>query len=335
MSHTGPNNRTPKRHVELRTGTPYANLNAAQTLFAETLGSRWSLSPESIIPTNGATGAIEAVRNHVLKRSPRKRPTVLTVAPGYWRARESFEGLGFEVISIRTDGDAFSISEAALTDKTKEAGPDLIYLSLPNNPTGAIFDPQAIIRGVAEETTVLLDLTLPSRDLDSGALTRELYESFKGRSNLFLVGSTSKSHGTAEYRIGWAICASQKDAGELRGENRSGISTLAIAEGIKRLGERPTVLENIDRSFSLLEEGTKGGMFELVKPARRVRSSYVLIKLLAPVGDVKRILEDGGIQVMWGSDVGLTDEYIRLETIEHPSVQIFVEELNNTPAAQR
>ncbi|HVF55287.1 MAG TPA: aminotransferase class I/II-fold pyridoxal phosphate-dependent enzyme [Pyrinomonadaceae bacterium] len=331
MSHDGAVKTGARRHVELRTGTPYANLNAAQTRFAETLGRGWGMDPNGIIATTGATGAIEAVRNHVAKTSARKGAMVLTVSPGYWRARESFEGLGFEVVTLDTKQFAFTISEAALVERAKETRPDLVYLSLPNNPSGAIFDPHAIIRGVPEETAVLIDLTLPSRDLDARALTRELCESFKGRSNLFLAGSTSKSHETAEYRIGWAVCASLKDADALRKENRSGVSTIAIAEGIKRIAEPPVVLEKIDRSFSFLEKGTEGGRYELIKPGRRVRSSYVLIKLLAPVAGVRKTLEEGGIHVMWGSDFGLTDEYIRLETIEHPSVQIFVETINAAP----
>ena len=332
MSHTDQTTQTPARHVELRTGTPYANLNAAQAHFADTLASRWKLSPENVIATAGATGAIEAVRNHVLKRSPSKHPSVLTVSPGYWRARESFEGLGFEVTSLRTEGGGFNISEEALADKAKAMGAEVVYLSLPNNPTGAVFDPHALVRGMPEGTTVVLDLTLPSRDPDARELTGGLYESFKGRSNIFLVGSTSKSHGTAEYRIGWAVCTSEKDAAELRGENRSGISTLAIAEGVRRLAEPPTVTESIDRSFSLLEAGAERGRYEVVKPARRVKTSYVLVKLLAPSAAVRRVLDDARIRVMWGSEVGLTDEYIRVETIEHPAVEIFVEELNNSRA---
>ncbi|MET0626673.1 MAG: aminotransferase class I/II-fold pyridoxal phosphate-dependent enzyme [Pyrinomonadaceae bacterium] len=332
MSHTLPNTATPERHVELRTGTPYANLNAAQSLFAGTLAGRWGLSPDSVVPTAGATGAIEAVRNHVLKRSQRKHPSVLTVSPGYWRARESFEGLGFEVTSVRTQGGGFNIGEETLAEKAKAMGADIIYLSLPNNPTGAVFDPHALVRAVPEETTVLLDLTLPSRDPEASELTRSLYEGFQGRGNLFLAGSTSKSHGTAEHRIGWVVCASAKDAAELRGENRSGVSTIAIAEGVRCLAEPPTVTGSIDRSFALLEEGAKRGRFELVKPERRVKTSYVLVKLLAPAAAVRRVLADAHIHVMWGSEVGLTDEYIRLETIEHPAVEIFVEELNNSHA---
>src|SRR5207253_10469108 len=115
---------------------------------------------------------------------------------------------------------------------------------------------------VSEEMAAMINLTLPCREFDVGALTSELYDSVKERSNLSLVGSTSKSHETAEYRIGRAVCASAKDADDMRGENRSGISTFAINEGIKRIAEPPMVLEKIDRSFSFLEEGAEGGKFE-------------------------------------------------------------------------
>lgn len=333
MSRAEPKQRDAGRHVELRTGTPYANLIAAQELFAETLGAHCGVPPGNVLPTAGATGAIEAVRNHVMRRSPHRRPVVLTVSPGYWRARESFAGLGFDVIGAATEGGAFSIDEAALAARAKETGADLVYLSLPNNPTGAVFDPRALISDIPEGTSVCLDLTLPSRNLDSRELTGALYRSFEGRGNLFMVGSTSKSHGTAEYRIGWAVSASPQDGRELRGENRGGVSTYAIAEGVRLLASPPTVLDSIDRSFALLEEGERGGRFELVKPARRVRTSYALIKWLTPCEHARGVLEAAGIHVMWGSAVGLTDEYIRMETIEHPSVKIFVEEINNSPAA--
>ena len=321
-------NPTEKHQVELRTGTPYANLNAAQARFAQTLGEQWHIDPNKVIPTFGATGAIEAVRNHVLRRTSKKPPSVLTVSPGYWRARESFGGLGFELIDIATEANGFSINESTIVERAREVSPDLIYLSLPNNPTGAIFDPTTIIRGVPAETAILFDLTLPCRDLNVGALTREVCESFKERSNLFLAGSTSKSHETAEYRVGWTVCASQKDADELRGENRSGVSTYAIAEAIRCVVGPATVLDKIDRSFVFLEKGEAGGKYAIVTPPRRAKTTYVLIELLESPEHVRRMLEDNGIQVMWGSDFGLTDSHIRLETIEYPNIEIFVTAIN-------
>ena len=180
-------------HVELRTGTPYANLLTNHRLFAAALGDYLGVCKEDCIPTPGTTGAIEAVRNHVFRTLLKTCPTVLTVCPGYWRARESFEGLGFRVINLHTEPFGFAITEALLVAKAEATKPDLLYLSLPNNPTGAIFDPEVVITGVPEGTAVIIDLTLPCRAMDARVLTHELYRKFRGR-NLFLVGSTSKSN---------------------------------------------------------------------------------------------------------------------------------------------
>src|SRR5947209_7173494 len=235
--------------VELRTGTPYANLIANQRLFAAVVGEYFGVSPDDCIPTTGATGAIEAVRNHVFRTRLKAYPTVLTVRPGYWRARESFEGFGFEMIDLHTEP----------------------------------------------------------------------------------VGSTSKSHGTAEYRIGWAVCANSEDADRLRKENRSGIASVSIMEAIKRLERGSTVMGPIESSFALLRDGEKWGGFELVTPERMAETGYVLIRARAGAEELRSVFDRHGIFVMWGSEFGLTDEYIRLETLEPRNIKIFVEAVNNLP----
>lgn len=317
--------------VELRTGTPYANLIANQRLFADAVGEYFGVSPDDCVPMMGATGAIEAVRNHVFRTRLKARPTVLTVCPGYWRARESFEGFGFKMIDLRTEPSGFAIDEAALVSKAEETKPDLLYLSLPNNPTGAVFDPEVVIAGAPEETAVIIDLTLPSRAVDARALTRVLYQRFGGRRDLFLVGSTSKSHGTAEYRIGWAVCANPEDADQLRRENRSGVASVSIMEAITRLERGPTVMGPIETSFARLRGGEKRGGFELVTPGRMAETAYVLVRARANAEELRSVFDRHGISVMWGSEFGLTDEYIRLETLEPRNVEIFVEAVNARP----
>lgn len=315
-------------YVELRTGTPYANLIASHQLFAAAVGEYFDINRDDCIPTAGATGAIEVVRNHVFRSKLKASPTVLTVCPGYWRARESFAGLGFKTTDVHTEPFGFAINEALLVAKAKEIKPDLLYLSLPNNPTGAIFDPAIIIAGVAEETSVLIDLTLPSRAIDSRMLTHELYQKFRGRKNLFLIGSTSKSHGTAEYRIGWAVCANSVDAGELKKENRNVIATASIKEAMKQLKLGSTVIEQIESSFTLLRNGEKDGVFELVTPERRTETGYVLIRARLETEELRSILDQHGIRVMWGSEFGLSDQYLRLETLESQNIRVFVETVN-------
>jgi aspartate/methionine/tyrosine aminotransferase len=190
---------------------------------------------------------------------------------------------------------------------------------LPNNPTGAIFDPEVIITGVPEETVVVIDLTLPARAINARVLTAELYRKFYGRS-LFLVGSTSKSHGTAEHRIGWAVCANSDDAAQLKTENRNVVASASVREAIKQLKKGSTVIE--------LRQGEKEGAFELVTPERTTETGYVLIRAHADAAALRSALDQRGIRVMWGSEFGLSDQYIRLETLETRNIHVFVETAN-------
>jgi aspartate/methionine/tyrosine aminotransferase len=319
-------------HIELRTGTPYANLIASQQLFAAAVSDYFDISRDDCIPTPGATGAIEAIRNHVIRTRVKACPTVLTVYPGYWRARESFEGLGFRIIDVHTEPFGFAITETLLVAKAEETQPDLLYLSLPNNPTGAIFDPEVVIAGIPEETAVIIDLTLPCRTIDARVLTHDLYRKFRGR-NLFLIGSTSKSHGTAEYRIGWAVCANSADAVQLKKENRNVVTSASVKEAMNQLKRGSTVIELIESSFILLRNGEKEGVFELVTPERKTDTGYVLIRAHVDAAELRSILDQHSIRVMWGSEFGLSDQYIRLETLEPRNIDVFVETVNG--ATQR
>lgn len=325
----------PVSPVELRTGAAYANLMANRRVFVAAMGEYLGVHPDAVIPTTGATGAIEAVRNHVFRTRMKTSPTVLTVCPGYWRARESFEGFGFQIIDLKTEPLGFTIDEAALLEKAQEIVPDLLYLSLPNNPTGAIFDPKIIINGAPERTAIMIDLTLPSRAPEARELTGKLYQLFSGRRDLFLVGSTSKSHGTAEYRVGWAVCAHSEDAGQLGRENRSDVASLSVMEAIRQLGRKQTVVEMIESSFALLREGEKGEVFDLIEPERMAETAYVLIRSHAGAEELRASLHRHNISVMWGSEFGLTDEYLRLETTAPRNIGIFVDVINSCIARKQ
>jgi histidinol-phosphate/aromatic aminotransferase/cobyric acid decarboxylase-like protein len=317
-----------ERRVELRTGTPYANLISNQVMFANALAEHFNVSPGDVIPAAGTTGAIEAVRNHVYRMNRKNKPTVLTVCPGYWRARESFLGFGFDVIDHRTEHFGFTINEIAFAEKAREEAPDLIYLSLPNNPTGALFDPDIIINGASEATAIMIDLTLPSHDVDVRSIMNTLYYRFKARQGLFLVGSTSKSHGTAEYRVGWAVCANSEDAEHIREENRNVVASISIRAAMSELGKAPTALTMIENSFLLLREGQREGRFEIVIPERMTETGYVLISHHLSSTELRNNFDRTGIRVMWGSEFGLGDQYIRLETLEPAHVRVFVDVIN-------
>ncbi|HEY2499100.1 MAG TPA: pyridoxal phosphate-dependent aminotransferase [Candidatus Angelobacter sp.] len=311
--------------IELRTGIPYANLIMNQVHFSEALGEFLNISPQDVIAMPGTTGAIEAVRNHVFKSSRSGRPRVLTVCPGYWRARECFEGLGLTISDVKTEPHGFRIDEAELTARARAEEPDLLYLSLPNNPTGAIFNPEEIVNGALESTAILFDLTLPNYKLDSLRLTTQLYKKFQGRKKLFVASSTSKSHNTAESRIGWLICMNSDEAKELRYENRNVVSSVAIQHGLDQVRRAASALQRIEESFELLRRGAKKGRFVIVTPKNSTETVYVLVRVNR---DLRQLLAENRIRVMWGSEYGLSDQYIRLETLEPSHIEVFIHTVN-------
>lgn len=319
--------KAPESQIDLRTGLPYAKLIRGHAQFATVVADYFGVDTEDVIPTAGASGAIEAVRNHVFRLVLKANPVLLTVTPGYWRARESFHGFGFRVATVQTAADGFDINENTLIRKAEEIQADIVYLSLPNNPTGAVFDPEKILKGLPAAMPIIFDLTLPSRQLNTRELASHLYRGFRGRRKLFLVGSTSKSHNTAEYRIGWAICASSEDAAQLRVENRNVVSSLSVEKASIELAKEPTVNDFIERSFQLLKQIEDGSGFRLVEPARRAQSSYVLIESLGDAEMLRSSLSQHDISVMWGPEFGLTDQYFRLEVSEPENVQLFINAL--------
>lgn len=315
-------------HIDLKVGAPYANLIAHQQIFADAVGQHFRIDPACIVPMAGAMGAIDAIRNHVMRMSKKETPIAYMLSPDYWRARESFLGLGFQIMESSTQQHDFFIDEQTLAREVEAIAADLLYVSLPNNPTGATFNPEAMVKDISERTCIIIDMTLPCAELDPKEIVPRLHRHFADRSNLFLVGSPSKSHGVAQWRIGWAICSNASEAEILRKENRSGICTFSIQECIKCLGQKAPAIETIACSFDVLREGERYHHYEIVRPPRMVETGYVLIKVLVDIDTLRTALQKEKIAVMWGTEVGLPDAYIRLETIDTANVQIFVDAIN-------
>lgn len=325
---------TLKAEVDLRTGLPYANLIRNHRHFASVIADHLGVDSSHVLPTYGATGAIEAVRNHIFRTARRSNPVMLTVSPGYWRARESFQGFGFTVVAVETERAGFEIKEPVLIRKAHEVQPDIVYLSLPNNPTGARFDPAAVLNDMPENTAVVFDLTLPSRQIDVPKLTNELCRDFRGR-KLFIVASTSKSHHTAEFRIGWAVSASSEDAAELAKENRNVVSSVSVEKALVAIRREPPALALIEKSFALLRNAAGKEGLQLIEPPMRAESSYVLIRVSCDPAEMRNLLEHLGIGVMWGSELGLGEEYVRLEVSEPENVRAFLDAITGMASKQR
>lgn len=318
---------TPTEIVELRTGEPYARLIEGHKTFAESVAAYLRVPPQAIIPAFGTTGAIESVRNYVYRRAPKPSPSMLTVSPGYWRARETFEGFGFRVAAMQTEPLGFDFDHDKFVSLAQAEAPEIIYLSVPNNPTGAVLDPYALIEALPTSYNIMLDLTLPSPDFDTRSMTEALFYGFRDRPGLFLVGSTSKSHGTAQYRTGWTVCTSSQDSNVMRCQNRNVLPLVSVEASIQRMESQSEVDDRIRACFETLEELQEVCGLTLIRPLRGVRTGYALLRSDNDVVDLRRMFDRSRIRVMWGPEFGLTDRYLRIETTEPGNIQACIRAL--------
>lgn len=166
----------------------YAGLNEA---FAASLG----VSAEHVEAFNGVDAAIRAI----FDAYGEKGDTFLTTTPtfGYYLPCAQQQGMEIEEVPYPAD---LRYPLAAI-EKKLEAGPRLFFICNPNNPTGTLLSPAALVALArsAPQTLVVVD---------------ELYVAFTGQSvlpaaldleNVVALHSLSKAAGIAALRLGFAI----------------------------------------------------------------------------------------------------------------------------------
>lgn len=166
----------------------YAGLNEA---YATTLG----VSAEHVEAFNGVDAAIRAIFDAYGETGG----TFLTTAPtfGYYEPCAQQQGMVTDAVPYLDD-----LSYPLATIKQRlDAGPRLLFVCNPNNPTGTLLAPRTVVELArsASQTLVVVD---------------ELYAAFTGQSvvpmalelpNVVALQSLSKAAGIAALRLGFAV----------------------------------------------------------------------------------------------------------------------------------
>jgi hypothetical protein len=191
----------------------------------------------------------------------------------YWRLPES---LGAKVNRFRLRSEQgwepdWEEFERAVTGKTR-----LVYLSNPNNPTGAVLS-EAAMRRIADRceltgTTLVADEVYLGAEID-GPRTR----SFWGMSDRVIVTSgLSKAYGIPGARIGWIVCPPKVAAECWSQHDYITICPNKISDAIARVAVRIENREKLyARTRAILQHNVPlmrdwvagfGGLLEFVEP---------------------------------------------------------------------
>ncbi|PIR47821.1 hypothetical protein COV06_00245 [Candidatus Uhrbacteria bacterium CG10_big_fil_rev_8_21_14_0_10_50_16] len=312
--------------IDLTYHPDYAELTSGFKALREIFSDHYRVDSGLVIPTNGATGALDAVFSCTLAHADGKPTDALVSSMEYFDAVRMLKLYGFGLRSVPSDGINYP------TDKVVEAlrrnAPSLFYLSVPNNPSGRVLseaDLGQILEAVSDKTRVLIDITLIGTP--SHCLPRELLNKHDDRIDIVVVDSLSKKRGLVRDR-GWAIVALRKSTADrihpfAHATNLHGMQT-AIARMNDVTAESETH-EKIRTSQKILDAWSND--FAVYHPSN---SNFACIELLTTTGsDCKQRLEQRGIKLRAGADLYIDDKYIRIDMEQPKVLQDFLSALDN------
>jgi len=175
---------------------PYPDPRA--TVARRHLGRDLGVSPERLALGNGAADLLWALARALIRPGTR----VLTVEPTFCELRSAAVAAGAEVLDWRASPeDDFRIDAAAVADRARASGAQVVYLCTPNVPTGVALEPEevAALARALPSTTILLDqsfLLLSERHADLAVSLPE---------NVVCVRSMTKEHGIPGVRVGYVL----------------------------------------------------------------------------------------------------------------------------------
>ena len=159
-----------------------------------------NVAPEEVVLVHGGTGA----NNYVINTLVEPGDTVVSIVPTYQQFCSIPESLGAKVIRVQLNPeDGYSLSMEELKDAVKD-GCKAIFLTNPNNPTGALLS--------LDEMNEMVEI---AKEAGCWIVCDEMYRGLKEEymysfadiyDKAIVTCSSSKMYSMAGLRVGWIIC---------------------------------------------------------------------------------------------------------------------------------
>jgi len=281
------------QHATQSSGNRYPDDAVAQ--LRSSLAVLHEVPVEQIILGNGSTEVIQAV----VTAAEGVNAKIIEPSPTFGDVRRYAEAEGLEIIQVPV-GAGFETDIAALKKKSEEvAGPILINICNPNNPTGTIVDHSSLVDWI--KTAPPEHMFLIDEAYYEYAQLNKNYSSVlpliqQGKENLVLTRTFSKIYGMAGMRIGYGIAA-PKTAKEVRkfaaGYNLSAAGTAAALASIADADFYQTSMESNQAAKKILLEA----LDDLDLVHIESNTNFVLHKINASVAEYSMHMRDNGIRV--------------------------------------
>jgi histidinol-phosphate aminotransferase len=281
------------------------------------LATHLHISPESIIPTQGADQAIDLLCQTFLRQD--HQALIVTPTYSFYELRTAIANAQTIEVSMNKD---LSLPVDTILSKGKDAA--IIFLCSPNNPTGNQFSAADIIR-ICDNFPGLVVLDEAYVEYARENLVREVAH----RRNLAVLRTFSKAFGLANLRLGFIIANPEWAPSFLdRVQYPYPVSSLVAAIAIQLL-----------KQFQLVEDAVKATRREralLLEGLRKIRgitaldsqSNFILANLPLNAGKAHKQLLERGIATKKIGQILDLPNCIRVTVGTHEMNSILLESLN-------
>lgn len=160
------------------------------------------IDPSQLIITAGGLHALHIIFQNEKNHGHRK---ILCHAPIFKNITDNLKLHQYTIDFFEIDGRGY-LTESY--DKGITAKPEVIYLNIPNNPTGVVANDNALTQIVEfchrNEVRLVLDMVYDEY-MDSHTPIRNILVNQNARRNILIVNSFSKNYGAPGLRIGWIL----------------------------------------------------------------------------------------------------------------------------------
>lgn len=276
----------------------------------QVLAARWNVTPEQILLGNGSIEALAILITAFGGAASGRPPAVLYPDPSFPHYEVIARANGFRPIAVPLDR-SFHLDERRFAAAIDEHRPAVVIFASPNNPTGNLFDPNALER--------------LARRADTAFVVDEAYVDFAGAGDcastmipriaevpgLFVMRTFSKI-GFAGLRVGALVGAPNAIAelDKVRLPWNLNATSLALANVILSRPERlRSRVEAAIASRRALEAALQGIPRVTVFPSE---ANFILVRTPLPAGSLFERLLAGGILVKDVSHAASLDRCLRI-----------------------
>lgn len=256
----------------------------------EKLAEYTGVGPERLLATNGSDDALQLICNTFLDPGDR----VVVPVPTYQHFVVFAQSRGAQIDAVRTEDPFVADPQAVRAAMSPDVR--MLYLVSPNNPTGAVFQPDEVAALCEDypDTLIVLDEAYYEFSQTTGI---ELVNRFD---NVVVTRTFSKAFGLAGLRVGYLAGSPTLIKGLSRLYNSKSVNTLGQVGAVAALDDLDYLHRFVDEVTTSKE--TVADFFESRDIEARITDANFVVVRVGDVAEVVDLLVDNDVYVRDRSD---------------------------------